>query len=322
MEFHVSRRARDRYRFDESIFSFDGNVIFADFRAARLFAQRMNEKRDLKRFPEQAVRAGQITAMGLIDEILHYVVALYRSEMDRDVMKEALVALYLALGKDEVEKALRTFADEFPPVSVYRGEISLDAYLDGESGGIPHRECVLEEMLLLWLANMNPAFAPFGELFDDEALRKATVYPHVISVLRKFFDGKPVFGPDGQHLVDMLRSPAVVVPNSLSGQLDYIRERWFTLLGTFLNRILKGLDLFKEEQKLAFSGPGKSPVMSYKESGLEFEADEFSPDREWMPRLVLMAKNRVRTARYSAVGHFRPQQRNAMSAGLPFGRRG
>ena len=294
MEFHVSRRARDRYRFDESIFSFNGNVIFGDFRAARLFAQRMNEKRDLKKFPEQAVKAGQITAMGLIDEILHYVVSLYRSEVGSDVMKEALEALYLGLGKDEVDRTLRTFTDDFPPVSVYRGEISLDAYLEGVTEGVPHRQYVLEEMLLLWLANMNPAFAPFAELFDDEVLQKTTIYPHVIAALRKYFDGRPVFGPDGQHLVDMLRSPAVVVPYSLSGQLDYIRERWFVMLTTFLKRILKGLDLFKEEQKLTFSGPGKSPVMSYhkdRESGLESEAEEFSPDREWMPRLVLMAKN-------------------------------
>jgi len=78
MEFHVSRNARDRYQFEESLFSLSGNVIFANFHAARLFAQKMNQKRDLVRFPEQAVRAGQINALGLIDEIMHFVVAMYR----------------------------------------------------------------------------------------------------------------------------------------------------------------------------------------------------------------------------------------------------
>ena len=56
MEFHVSREARDRYRFDESLFTLTGNVIFANFHAARVFAQRMNERRDLVSFPEQAVK--------------------------------------------------------------------------------------------------------------------------------------------------------------------------------------------------------------------------------------------------------------------------
>ncbi|MFQ5859845.1 MAG: hypothetical protein ACE5LU_29980, partial [Anaerolineae bacterium] len=78
MEFHISREARDRYEFDEKLFSLTGNVVFANFHAARVFAQKMNERRDLVSFPEQVVRAGQINAIGLIDEILHYVVGLYR----------------------------------------------------------------------------------------------------------------------------------------------------------------------------------------------------------------------------------------------------
>jgi hypothetical protein len=55
MEFHISCRARDQYEFDQSLFSLSGNVIFANFYAARSFAQKMNNKRDLLRFPENAV---------------------------------------------------------------------------------------------------------------------------------------------------------------------------------------------------------------------------------------------------------------------------
>src|SRR6476469_4189244 len=73
-EFHVSRAARDRYQFDEALFGMSGNVVFANFAAARRFAQKMNELRDLEADPGTAVRAGDISAMGLVDEILHYVV--------------------------------------------------------------------------------------------------------------------------------------------------------------------------------------------------------------------------------------------------------
>ena len=295
MEFHVSRRARDRYDFDESIFSFNGNVIFADYRAARVFAQKINEKRDLVKYPEQAVKPGQITAMGLIDEALHYVVSQYRREVDKDAIKGALEALYETLGKDAVDNTLRTFADEFPIVAVYRGEITLETYLEGVTEGTPNREIVLEEMLLLWLANMNPAFSPFTELFDDATLRKTTSYPHIISGLRSYFDTKQPFGPDRQHLVDMLRSPAIKSPYSLSGQLEYIRERWGIILKNLLRRIPKALDLFKEEEKTTFTGPGRAQILKFGEAaagfGYEAEAEEFSPDREWMPELILIAKN-------------------------------
>jgi glycosidase len=289
MEFHVSREARDRYRFDETLFSLSGNVVFANFHAARVFAQRMNEKRDLVRFPELAVQAGQINAMGLIDEILHYVVGLYRQQRNPQVMRQALDWLYERLGREAVDETLRRFVDRFPPVAVYRGEIAPDAYLQGETDGVPNRQRVLEELLMLWLANANPACAPFLELFDDTALERETAYPQIIAGLREFFETQPPFGPDDQNLVDMLRSPAEAVPHSLEGQLEYIREKWGYLLGRYLYRLLGSLDLIKEEAKMAFLGPG--PARVYEFAGLELEPERFSPDRAWMPTLVLMAKN-------------------------------
>jgi glycosidase len=294
MEFHISRKARDLYEFDGSLFSLSGNVIFRNFHAARLFAQKMNEKRDLVNFPDRAIKAGQINAMGLIDEILHYVVGLYRVEKSPGVMQRALDWLYEKSGKQKVDEALRKFADEFPAIAVYRGEVDLDAYLEGETAGVRHRLIVLEEMVMLWLANMNPAFSSFIELFDDSALEKDTSYPEIIEALRSFFDHQPLFGPDHQNLVDMLRSPALAVPHSLSGQLAYIREKWGYLLGPYLLRLLSSLDLIKEEEiaelrRMAFWG--RAPAEVYEFHGMEEEPERFSFDLEWMPKLVLMAKN-------------------------------
>jgi glycosidase len=289
MEFHVSREARDRYQFDQALFSLTGNVLFANFYAARLFAQKMNERKDLVAYPERAVRAGQVNAMGLIDEILHYVVGLYRDQVNSTVMQEALNWLYETVGKQAVDAALHRFADDFPPVAVYRREISLEDYIEGETDGVPHRLVLLEEMLLLWLANANPAFAPFLELFNDEDLSRETAYPEIIDTLHKFFEGQPHFGPENQNLIDLLRSPAVAVPHSLSGQLEYIRERWGSFLGKYLFRLLSSLDLIREEEKAFFLGRGPSLVPEF--GGLALEPERFSPDRDWMPNLVLIAKN-------------------------------
>jgi len=70
-EFHVSRDARQRYDFEEALFRLSGNVVFADYGAARRFAQAMNAQRDLAADPAGTVRAGDINAMGLVDEVLH-----------------------------------------------------------------------------------------------------------------------------------------------------------------------------------------------------------------------------------------------------------
>jgi glycosidase len=290
MEFHISRYARDRYRFDDALFSITGNVIFANFHAVRIFAQKMNRKKDLANFPEQAVKAGQINAMGLIDEIIHHVVAIYCTEVNPLVIGQSLDWLYQKHGREKVDKALHAFVVEFPTVAVYRQQITAGAYLDETVAGTPNRHLVLEEMLLLWLANMNEAFLPFSELFNDTAIKKDTIYLEIISDLKKFFDSQPAFGPDNQNLIEMLRSPAIQVPHSLQGQLEYIREHWGLIVHGFDRRLLSTFDLIKEEGKISFTGPGPSRGLKF--TGLELaEAERFSPDREWMPRLILMAKN-------------------------------
>ncbi len=291
MEFHVSRQSRDFYGFDQNLFSLDGNVLFANFYAARVFTQKINEKRDLLHFPEQTVRAGQINAMGLIDEILHYIYQVYRQELNPQAGEKALQFLVERHGSEGVDQVLKRFLDEFPPLAVYHGKVDTQDYLNGQSGGVDNRQLLIEEMVMLWLANKNPAAAPFGDLFDDRSLQSGTNYAQLIASLREFFTTQPPFGPDSQSLVEMFRAPALAVPYSLTGQLEFIRERWGSLLGKYMYRLLGSLDLIKEEEKAIFLGPGPIGIPQYKTGELDGESERFSPDREWMPSLVLIAKN-------------------------------
>jgi glycosidase len=291
MEFHVSRKARDQYQFDQDLYALSGNVIFANFHATRLFAQKINQKRDLVNFPENAVKAGQINAMGMIDEIMHLMINLYRQQINPHVMEQALEWANAKIGTEAVDRCLLAFADQFPPLAVYRRESSMPEYLAGSTEGIPNRQILVEEMCLLWLTNSNPAMLAYADLFDDSDLRKETAYLPILAELDRFFDSQPPFGPDHQNLITMLHSPAVAVPYSLSGQLEYIRQRWGTILGKLLYRVLGSLDLIKEEERLRFSstGPVVAPVIQYNQ--LEAEPERFSPDQDWMPRLVMIAKN-------------------------------
>ncbi len=299
MELHISRPSRDRYQIDDTLFGLTGNVIFANLRAARLLAQKINQQRDLARHPEQAVSAGQLNAMGLIDEILHLVMAQYRQQRNPRAVEQALAWLEARLGHEKVEAALRTFADEFPTVAVYRAGLSVDEYLQGETEGRPNRQVALEEMLMLWLANLNPAYAPLAELFDDARLQRDTAYAQLMPALRDFFDTQPPFGPDNQNLIDLLRAPALAHPHSLMEQLQFIAARWAGLLGEQVYRLLSGLDLIREETRPSFTGPGpaQAPVYDYAtlvEMGIGMpgpDIERYSPDRDWMPRVVLMAKN-------------------------------
>ncbi len=296
MEFHVSRQSRDYYGFDDPMFSYNGNVVFANFHAARVFAQKMNDRKNLVLFPEQAVRSSQVNAMGLIDEILHIMLEQYRRERNPNVMSSALSWLEAEVGTEQVEDTLHQFANEFPLTAIYRKDVDIDTYLAGFSTRpdgtvVSNRELLVEEMLMLWLGNMNPAYKPFNELFSDDRLQHQSQYPEIIVQLQSFFQTQPAFGADNLNLIDLLRSPALASPDSLSGQLEFIRARWGHILGSALLRLLSSLDLVKEEEKMYFGVGGPGPTEIYEFTGLEADIERFSPDKDWMPRLVLIAKN-------------------------------
>ncbi|MCL2265161.1 MAG: alpha-amylase family glycosyl hydrolase [Treponema sp.] len=287
MEFHINRDVRKEYSLSDSLFSLTGNVVLADLKQCRELANKFNQKQD-PAHPERFVKAGHLYAMGLIDEILHFVVSLYREEVQGDVFETALNRLDTNLGEDKTDGLLKTFSNQFPPRSVYKGEKKVSEYLKGKEDGESCRALSIEETLLLSLANLNPAFNPFKFLFDDKDLAKKTVYPDAIEELKAHFKEMPSFGPDGMNLWDFLRSPALAHPDSLFAQLDYMRRHWGLLISKFMARLLMSLDVMNEEDKPSFFGPGPSQVLSF--AGLD-EYERFSPDQDWMPKTVLIAKS-------------------------------
>jgi glycosidase len=298
IEFHVSRTARDHYQFDDHLFTLTGNVIFANFHAARMFAQQMNQKRDVVNFPEQAVLASQLNAMGLIHELTHFLFKRYREQRNPNLLSDLLAALYEQVGQEAVDVTLHRFADEFPPLPVYKREVDLPTYLEGQTEGMANRLVMLEEMLMLWFSNANPAFSPFLQLFDDATLEKVTSYRQVVAVIQSFLTTQPGYGGIGETLFDVLMGPIRAAPHSLEGQLEFIRQRWASALGRYIYRLLSSLDLIKEEGRLFLVGRGAEgggaqfyEALLHPGAGQEVEAENFSPDREWMPRLVMIAKN-------------------------------
>jgi hypothetical protein len=288
-EFHVSRRARDLYHFDAALFSSDGRAVIADFAAARRFAQQISVVRGVP------VPASDINAMGLIDEILHIVIRQYEMQ-NPGLMERALVQTEAQLGRAALKQAQLLFLEEFPPVAVYQGQLSAPGYLSATSNGRSHPQITLEEMLLLHITNLNPAIRPYQELFNDEPLKRAGSYENLVSGLSNFFDGEKTQGEarGGKHesLVDALRAPALASPYSLAGQLEFLLHRWGGMLGEdFLQRILRSID-FVKEQVMRNTGTGgfggETPVLSF---GGQPEYERFSIDKDWMPRLVLIAKN-------------------------------
>ena len=285
-EIHVSRQARDKYHFDEELFSAEGRAAVADFAAARRFAELMSAHRT---YP---VPASDINAMGLLDEVFRVLINHYETQ-NPGVFRRGLDWLKPHVGEDKLDTTFLRFIDEFPPQAVYHGETPVQAYLNAVTGDVPHRELSLEEILLLHTNNLNPAAQPYREIFDEVPLKKASAYEQVVDRLRDYLEAQPGFsGQGGESLVQVLLAPALASPDSLAGQLEFVIKKWGALLGEdFVQRLLRGIDYVREEAtRRGGTGGfgGEAPVLEF--HGYP-EYERFSEDKEWMPRCILIAKN-------------------------------
>jgi glycosidase len=308
MEFHIARKARERYGFAESLFSYTGNVVFANMAACREFAYRINKVRDVEKHPEQVVHAGQLYAMGLIDEASHILMARYREQFDPAVMSGALEFFSAKVGAEALDAMLLAFVGQFPGISVIRGIETPREWLEKGSGETSHRAAALEELLLLWTANRNEAFQPFDELFEEKTLAEKTVYRQVTQQLPDYFATRPLIPlPNAKpmNLLELLRAPAVGAPRSLADQLALILKLWKPLLGDSLEQLLLIAGEILREEELAiwaqFNPPGaaqrrqKHGIVASAEVPVFgdqlHEYEKFSPDMAWMPTAVLVAKS-------------------------------
>ena len=334
MEFHIARSLRERLGVSDLLFSYTGNVVFAHVAAARKLALALNQARTEENGgvpdPKRQVNAGALFAMGLIDELSHAMVARYRRETDPDVLTEALRWFSAQAGQAELERLLLTFTDRFPNQEILTGKVTAEEWLGGVTDGLPNREAAFEELLLLHLANTNPAFKDFRELFDDAALQTEPSYRSVTAELPQYFATRPPISAEIGSLLDALQAPMRQNPDSLTAQLEYIREHWAEFIDADLKQILLAIDTVKEEDIaiwMRFNPPGPDV---YRHSapgfgGEGFQGDEyigfedqyevgpdgvrrlkkyssdyqaplneyeaFSADQAWMPTVVMMAKS-------------------------------
>jgi glycosidase len=286
----ITKTSRNTYQFSSDFFRPDGRVTFADYASARRFAFQMSAHRT------QSIPASELYAMQLIDEALRVLVRRYAPST---VMNTAVSFAEERVGTESVDSTQEKFVSEFPPDKVYRGEIKAGEYLEQlrASLGRNGRAATVEELVFVFLHNSNPAVSPLVELVDDEPL-EPTAYKNLMAALESFFIQRSKDNPERQgrseSLFEMLRAPAKASPHSLEGQLQYILDKWGHLLDEkFVARIVRGMDFLREEV-IRWHGHGDVkpdiPLQTFV-GGEYHEYERYSPDKEWMPRLVLIAKN-------------------------------
>ena len=279
-ECRIARICRDRYQFRNLLAVVQNEVVEAPPAAARKLARQMNSKRDVLHYPELAVKAGALHAMGMLVSAWHVMLHRHNRTIKTDGMTALTEHLHTALGRETVEALLSRFTMLFPTVEQYvkTGSDEAARPFDLVMALVVHR-----------LAQSNPAFAPFSELLIAPEWEKGLELPAFDRALSVYYENEASHASTGTSILDRLQAPMRAAPHSLEGQIDFILKHWGRFLGSFFYELMRAGDLIREEQKIGLTGPGPVETASY--DGLAGDPERFSQDLDWMPRVVLMAKN-------------------------------
>lgn len=218
-------------------------------------------------FPGHAPAAGELAAAAVLQAVLEEVVAQHRAARP-GLVRDALQEAERQGGAVVMAEGLATFGAlwQHPTFAL-------------------HARDRAAALLVLGAQLDNPALGGLRVLFDGPELAGAT------GALLRQLEGILGSGSEGETpcLPAELRAPAAACPGSLEEQLDWIRAHWAERLPEELRAaLLRARDLRAEESTHRGGGPGEAPVLHF--GGRGDDEERFSDDLDWMPRVVLIAR--------------------------------
>ncbi|HUX13692.1 MAG TPA: alpha-amylase family glycosyl hydrolase [Spirochaetia bacterium] len=284
----LSRDSIRRYRLDESIRPESGGAETVDIQSAREIATAVNSALDVARNPDSTVPVSAIYAAQILHYVYHHVINYYGGTVlnGMPLFDELLRNVKSVFQPDQISEVLELFEAQYPlPQSDKTRAEDTDAEPAQKSA------LLFQDLFVLWLQNENPAMRHFADLFGDTPLRNNPHYTGLMKAAVAAARKLPGFGSAKKKFTDFLLEPIRRHPGSIEEQLRFVQERWGTFIAPLRLRVLRGLDLFREESKGAFAGPGPGESHVYQFGREDEELEQFTPDRDWMPDVVLIAKS-------------------------------
>ncbi|ABA90190.1 glycoside hydrolase, putative [Syntrophotalea carbinolica DSM 2380] len=257
--------------------------------ASRLYRLREVAARMWQLHPEPACSAGCLEMLAVLSGVLRWLAHRHLRERHCAIGRDGVSVARQAVSLPGLRRSQEAFVELFPPDAL-QGDLASHAFLYGPRGDSGRLQTLLE-LLVLSVQNANPAAAVFRWLFDDAELSQRIPYRATLQALDTSLRQTKVAGVLDQPLLELLRAPIEAAPDSLEGQLAFVRQQWQGLLpDDLLLAIDAGLGVRAEEVRMRGGGPGPQVAPDYT-VGPVVDEERFSLDSDWMSDLVLLAKS-------------------------------
>lgn len=282
----------------------DGSLLISDSFSARVLSDK------IKNIFGKNVLPGKLFSFALLNSIFNYVINKYDAQDNPDAMSLAVDETRKNFELEEFENFAGYFNSVFPIKKIFIGEISITQFLELLKNDKKLKKSHAKNQILIYLSNLNSAVVDLRFLFDHSDVLDKTIYKKANEYLEEYFRKQKPVEKINKPLIDLLKEPIINNPQSIEAQLEFIKENWTPILPEdFLVLILKSIDLIKEDLKIfqiGFGGKAESKIPTFsieellglgdKFSGTilpltPLEEEKFTPDIDWMPKVVLLAKN-------------------------------
>ncbi len=268
-DFRISEASREEMVYEEPVFeTSEGSDIM--YRQAQEVSLKYNNSH------EHPVAAGKVYAAA----VLHLVYQRVISAFLRGTESEPFSRIAVLAGKNKETAAVLNFYDRMFPTKL-------------SDPRIVRTEEIVRAFFVHQVFQANPALiAATGDMLDQKKLKFPQGTQALTAIMGSYLKGTSFAESTEDDLFSFLTLPSRLYPDSLSKQISYIVEHWSSLLPEgFGDLLLKSYDYMQEEDKPHFQGgPGPIDIPDYSVIG-ENDVESFTPDRNWMPNVIMMAKS-------------------------------
>lgn len=235
-------------------------------------------------------KAGEILAFMILQEIFRYLISYYGHKAYPGIFREGLLSVRKVVFGAQPDTLMPVFVAYYTPQKLIHESISPEAFLNDTSASPSNVERTLREMIIIQLDHENMALSTYQRLYDNTELTSLAPLTLFMEKFEQWLAHQPPFPGSSLPLLEVLREPIWRHPDSLEAQVDYLLRRWRQLLPESLfKKWLVARGILQEET--FFRGHGPGPIETYRFRLEDFhETEAFSPDTDWMPKVVLIAK--------------------------------
>ncbi len=277
-DFRIALKTRQEIDYQEPLFAVEHNLEVM-YTQAKELAHLFN-KRQLALNTEQFLSAAKINASGMLHLLYQAIVSQYLVEQDHDFFTRLTPQI---TKNHSCQEVLVFFAREFPSPLLNKQQPTAPYLMEETTRGFFVHQVMTENPALL--KAIRPLVKPEGVRFPPASVALS-------ALMGGYTKSAPGIGQHDDDLFSFLTAPAKAHPDSLTDQITFILRQWGDLLPPWLRvHLLRAIDYVKEEDKPRFPGGGPGPISvpDYAKKELEYEA--YSPDRNWMPNVIMLAKS-------------------------------